>query len=77
MLLEIPNVTLPKVPAGGEENNVIVREWGTPRPPAASSRTGRSAPQLGLIDLERGVEGLRLGLRVLPRDAARGSFARC
>ena len=33
VLLEIPNVTLPEVPAGGEENNVIVREWGTPRPP--------------------------------------------
>ena len=31
VLLEIPNVTLADVPAGGEENNVIVREWGTPR----------------------------------------------
>src|SRR6476660_8625012 len=33
VLLEIPNITLPQVPAGGEENNVIVREWGTPRSP--------------------------------------------
>src|SRR5215212_11050719 len=33
VLLEIPNVTLPNVPSGGEENNAIVAEWGTPRPP--------------------------------------------
>ena len=33
MLLEIPNVTLPDVPSGGEENNTIEREWGTPRSP--------------------------------------------
>src|SRR4051812_45774474 len=31
VLLEIPNVTLADVPAGGEENNTIEREWGTPR----------------------------------------------
>src|SRR5437763_128787 len=31
LLLEIPNVNLPNVPAGGEENNIVVREWGTPR----------------------------------------------
>src|SRR4051812_8423506 len=30
VLLEIPNVTLADVPAGGEENNTIEREWGTP-----------------------------------------------
>src|SRR5437588_6661930 len=28
-MLEIPNVTLPEVPAGGEEANVIVKTWGT------------------------------------------------
>ena len=31
ILLEIPNVTLPAVPAGGEEANRVVKEWGTPR----------------------------------------------
>jgi seryl-tRNA synthetase len=31
LLLEIPNVPLPDVPAGGEEHNVIVKTWGTPR----------------------------------------------
>src|ERR1043165_4013605 len=31
ILLEIPNVTLDQVPAGGEEKNAVVRAWGTPR----------------------------------------------
>src|SRR5688500_16507779 len=29
ILLEIPNITLPDSPAGGEENNRVVKEWGT------------------------------------------------
>ena len=32
ILLGLPNITLPEVPAGGEEHNVIVRSWGAPRP---------------------------------------------
>jgi seryl-tRNA synthetase len=53
ILLEIPNVTLPEVPAGGEERNTIVKTWGTPR------TTGPLAPHWdigarhGLIDLDR------------------------
>jgi seryl-tRNA synthetase len=53
IVLEIPNVTLPNVPEGGEEKNEIVKTWGTPR------TTGKLAPhwdigaRLGLIDLER------------------------
>src|SRR4051812_9121210 len=31
ILLELPNITSPEVPAGGEENNAVVRSWGTPR----------------------------------------------
>src|SRR3954454_20518607 len=31
ILLEIPNITLDEVPAGGEENNAVVRSWGAPR----------------------------------------------
>ena len=31
ILLEIPNVTLDQVAAGGEENNRVVRSWGSPR----------------------------------------------
>ena len=53
ILLEIPNVTLEAVPAGGEEANAIVKTWGTPR------TSGRIAPhweigaRLALIDLDR------------------------
>ncbi|MEP6551411.1 MAG: serine--tRNA ligase, partial [Gemmatimonadales bacterium] len=28
ILMELPNVTLDQVPAGGEENNAVVRTWG-------------------------------------------------
>ena len=30
ILLEIPNITLTEVPAGGEESNVVARSWGSP-----------------------------------------------
>jgi seryl-tRNA synthetase len=52
-LYEIPNVNLPDVPAGGEENNVIVREWGTPRPPDGVKPHWEIGARLGIIDLER------------------------
>lgn len=53
VLLEIPNATLPAVPAGGEENNIIVREWGTPRSPDGVKPHWEVGTQLGLFDLER------------------------
>jgi len=53
VLLEIPNLTLAKVPAGGEENNLIVGEWGTPRPPAGVVPHWEVGTKLGLFDLER------------------------
>jgi seryl-tRNA synthetase len=53
VLLEIPNVTLDAVPAGGEEHNVIVREWGTPRPRDGVKPHWEIGAQLGMIDLER------------------------
>ena len=31
LLYELPNLTLPDVPEGGEEHNTVVRSWGTPR----------------------------------------------
>ncbi|MDB4876020.1 MAG: Seryl-tRNA synthetase [Gemmatimonadetes bacterium] len=52
-LLEIPNVPLPEVPAGGEEHNVIVREWGTPRSSDGVKPHWEIASALGLFDLER------------------------
>ena len=53
VLLEIPNVPLPAVPAGGEDSNVIVREWGTPRAPDGVKPHWEIAAALGMIDLER------------------------
>jgi seryl-tRNA synthetase len=53
VLLEIPNITLPDVPAGGEERNVIVREWGTPRPSAGVVPHWDVGAALGIFDLER------------------------
>ena len=53
ILLELPNVTLPEVPAGGEECNRIVREWGTPRDAAGVKPHWEIGAALGIIDLER------------------------
>src|SRR5205085_4172538 len=53
MLLEIPNITLPNVPAGGEENNKIVKEWGTPRKDAGLKPHWEIGARLGIIDVER------------------------
>src|SRR4051812_11472453 len=53
ILLELPNVTLPEVPAGGEECNRVVREWGTPRDPAGVKPHWEIGAALGIIDLER------------------------
>ena len=53
LVLEMPNVTLPDVPGGGEEHNVIVREWGTPRSPDGVKPHWEIGASLGMIDLER------------------------
>jgi seryl-tRNA synthetase len=53
VLLDIPNVTLPDVPEGGEENNRIVREWGTPRSPDGVKPHWEIGTRLGLFDLDR------------------------
>src|SRR5438034_783189 len=52
ILYEIPNVTLADVPAGGEENNRVVKEWGTPRPATGTAHWDIGA-RLGIIDLDR------------------------
>ncbi|HEY4131908.1 MAG TPA: serine--tRNA ligase, partial [Gemmatimonadaceae bacterium] len=53
IVLEIPNITLDNVPAGGEENNVIVKEWGTPRSPEGVRPHWEIGTQFGIIDTER------------------------
>ena len=53
ILLEIPNVTLPTVPGGGEDANVIVREWGAPRAREGVRPHWEIASALGIIDFDR------------------------
>jgi seryl-tRNA synthetase len=52
-VLEIPNITLPDVPEGGEEHNRVVREWGTPRARDGVKPHWEIGANLGLIDVER------------------------
>ena len=54
LLLEIPNVTLPEVPEGGEDANVVLREWGTPREGAGLQPHWEVGARLALFELERG-----------------------
>ena len=56
VLLQIPNVTLADVPAGGEENNAVVRTWGTPRAVDGVVPHWDIGTKLGLFDLERGAK---------------------
>ena len=53
ILLEIPNVTLPTVPGGGEEANLVVKEWGTPRRDPGLKPHWEIGERLGIIDLDR------------------------
>ncbi len=71
MLLEVPNVTLPDVPAGGEECNVIVREWGHPRPSDGVRPHWEIAATLGLVDLERATKVSGSGFAVFRGAGAR------
>jgi seryl-tRNA synthetase len=55
-LMEIPNLTLPEVPEGGEEFNTVVASWGTPREKGSVSPHWEAGAKLGLIDFERGAK---------------------
>ncbi len=57
LLLELPNLTLPEVPEGGEDANTIVRSWGTPRTDGADLKPHWEIGEtLGLLDLPRGAK---------------------
>jgi seryl-tRNA synthetase len=56
VVLQIPNVPLPDVPAGGEESNVVVRTWGDPRAAEGVAPHWEIGAKLGLFDLERGAK---------------------
>ena len=55
-LYEIPNITLPEVPEGGDENNKQIRLWGTPREPKDLKPHWDLGVELGLVDFERGAK---------------------
>src|SRR5215210_6252045 len=71
ILLELPNITLDEVPAGGEENNVIVRSWGSPRNVARVKPHWEIGSSLGLIDFERGAKVSGSGFIVFRGAGAR------
>ena len=70
-MLELPNLTLPDVPEGGEENNRHVRTWGTPRDPAGLKPHWDIGVNLGLIDFERGAKISGSGFIVFRGKGAR------
>jgi len=55
-LYEIPNVTLPSVPAGDETHNAVVRSWGEPRAATGVKPHWEVGETLGLFDLPRGAK---------------------
>jgi seryl-tRNA synthetase len=56
VLLQIPNVLFADVPSGGEENNRVIRSWGSPRATDGVVPHWDIGARLGLIDLERGAK---------------------
>jgi seryl-tRNA synthetase len=58
LVAELPNITLPDVPAGGEEANRVVRTWGTIRPSEGVRPHWEVAGPdgAGLLDLARGAK---------------------
>jgi seryl-tRNA synthetase len=71
ILLELPNITLDEVPAGAEENNVVVRSWGSPREGVRVVPHWDIGSNLGLIDFERGAKISGSGFIVFRRAGAR------
>jgi len=71
ILLGLPNVTLPAVPEGGEERNVVVRSWGEPRPSDGVRPHWEVGARLGLFDGERAAKLSGSGFMVYRGAGAR------
>ncbi len=72
VLLRTPNLPDPGVPAGGEENNRVVREWGERKDFAFAPRPHwELAAELGMLDLPAGAKVAGSGF-----PAYRGAGAR-
>ena len=71
ILYELPNITLPEVPAGGEEANAVVRSWGEPRAADGVRPHWEVGEALGVLDLQRGAKVAGSGFVVLRGAGAR------
>jgi seryl-tRNA synthetase len=73
LLVQIPNLPHPSAPAGrGEDDNVEVRRWGTPRAFAFAPKPHDEIGEaLGLLDAERAVRLAKARFSVLWGPAAR------
>ena len=54
LMLELPNIPDPRVPAGGKESNQVVRDWGEQS--SIDTDHVEIATRLGLVDFERGAK---------------------
>ncbi|MEX2325721.1 MAG: serine--tRNA ligase, partial [Gemmatimonadaceae bacterium] len=71
LLLQLPNAVLDDVPAGGEESNKVVREWGRPRAADGVAPHWEVGEKLGLIDMARGAKIAGSGFIVFRGEGAR------
>lgn len=71
ILMGLPNLPLADVPAGGEEENVVIRSWGEPRPSAGVRPHWEIAAALRLIDPERASKVSGSGFAVFRGAGAR------
>lgn len=72
ILLALPNIPLPDVPHGGEDRNVVVKEWGEPREFSFQPRPHWDVGAgLGILDLARGSAISGSGFPVLRGAGAR------
>jgi seryl-tRNA synthetase len=71
VMLQIPNVPLADVPAGGAENNKVIRTWGDPRGTEGVVPHWEIGTRLGLFDLERGAKISGSGFIVYRAGGAR------
>jgi seryl-tRNA synthetase len=56
LLYQLPNILLPDVPAGGEDCNIVLRTWGTPRPSDGVKPHWEIGEALGIIDFQAGAK---------------------
>lgn len=72
LLMELPNTPDPEVPAGGEDANVVLREWGEALSPEFERRPHWELGEaLGILDLPRGAKLAGSGFPVYKGAGAR------